>query len=232
MKEKIKYFIAGIFIGLSELLPGISGATVALMFGVYEKILTFLSKFKEFSLMIPLLLGMILSVFAFSKIIDELYENHANEFNTFIAILMIGYGTYLVINTYLKEDISKGKSFYLNLLLAILFGILLSVFNVSDSQGQEPHSFMLLVFGFIACLFLLFPGISGSAFLVYVGTHSVVIGSIASLDFSILFPFGVGMLISLAIMPRLINKAYTKYGKSILIFFGGLIFTAGINSFL
>jgi putative membrane protein len=233
MKEKIKYFIAGIFIGLSELLPGISGATVALMFGVYEKILTFLSKFKEFSLMIPLLLGMILSVFAFSKIIDfELYENHANEFNTFIAILMIGYGTYLVINTYLKEDISKGKSFYLNLLLAILFGILLSVFNVSDSQGQEPHSFMLLVFGFIACLFLLFPGISGSAFLVYVGAHSVVIGSIASLDFSILLPFGVGMLISLAIMPRLINKAYTKYGKSILVFFGGLIFTAGINNFL
>ena len=231
MKEKIKYFIAGIFIGLSELLPGISGATVALMFGVYEKILTFLSKFKEFSLMIPLLLGMILSVFTFSKIIDELYENHANEFNTFIAILMIGYGTYLVINTYLKEDISKGKSFYLNLLLAILFGILLSVFNVSDNQGQEPHSFMLLVFGFIACLFLLFPGISGSAFLVYVGAHSVVIGSIASLDFSILLPFGVGMLISLAIMPRLINKAYTKYGKSILVFFGGLIFTAGMSSF-
>ena len=55
MKEKIRYFIAGIFIGLSELLPGISGATVALMFGVYEKILTFLSKFKELNLIIPLL---------------------------------------------------------------------------------------------------------------------------------------------------------------------------------
>ena len=56
MKEQIRYFIAGIFIGLSELLPGISGATVALMFGVYEKILTFLRKFKEFNLIIPLLL--------------------------------------------------------------------------------------------------------------------------------------------------------------------------------
>ena len=47
MKEKIKYFFAGIFIGTSELLPGISGATVALMFGVYERILSFLSKFKN-----------------------------------------------------------------------------------------------------------------------------------------------------------------------------------------
>ena len=79
MKEKIKYFVAGIFIGLSELLPGISGATVALMFGVYEKILAFLSKFKnltqlkEINLMIPLLLGMILGIFTFSWLIESLY---------------------------------------------------------------------------------------------------------------------------------------------------------------
>ncbi len=39
MKEKIRYFIAGIFIGLSELLPGISGATVALMFGVFDQLI-------------------------------------------------------------------------------------------------------------------------------------------------------------------------------------------------
>ena len=56
MKEKIRYFVAGIFIGLSELLPGISGATVALMFGVYEKILNFLTKLKELNLILPLLL--------------------------------------------------------------------------------------------------------------------------------------------------------------------------------
>ena len=54
MKEKIKYFIAGIFIGLSELLPGISGATVALMFDVYEKLLDFLRKFNNLNLILPL----------------------------------------------------------------------------------------------------------------------------------------------------------------------------------
>jgi uncharacterized membrane protein len=40
------------------------------------------------------------------------------------------------------------------------------------------------------------------------------------------------MLVALGLMPRLINKAYKKYGKSILVFFGGLIFSAGINNFL
>ena len=74
MNEKIRYFIAGIFIGLSELLPGISGATVALMFGVYEKILNFLTKFKNLNLMIPLLFGMIATVFLFSSLYFSLFR--------------------------------------------------------------------------------------------------------------------------------------------------------------
>ena len=150
MNEKIRYFIAGIFIGLSELLPGISGATVALMFGVYEKILTFLRKFKEFNLIIPLLLGMILSVFLFSSLINFLYENFTNLFNLLISLLMIGYGIYLVTNTYLNENINKGKSFYLNLFLAILIGLSLSGFYISGYLYQEPYPFTLLVFGFVA----------------------------------------------------------------------------------
>mgnify|MGYP000720772837 FL=1 len=85
MKDKIKYFIAGIFIGLSELLPGISGATVALMFGVYEKILNFLTKFKDFNFMVPLIFGMLLSIFAFSTLIDFLYKNYTSILNFLIA---------------------------------------------------------------------------------------------------------------------------------------------------
>ena len=232
MNDKIRYFIAGIFIGLSELLPGISGATVALMFGVYEKILTFLRKFKEFNLIIPLLLGMILSVFVFSSLINFLYENFTNLFNLLISLLMIGYGIYLVTNTYLNENISKGKSFYLNLFLAILIGLSLSGFYISGYLYQEPYPFTLLVFGFVACSFLLFPGISGSAFLLSVGAYPLIIGSISNFNLEVLFPFGIGMLLAVTTMPRFINKAYSKYGKSILVFFGGLIFAAGINNFL
>ena len=232
MKEQIRYFIAGIFIGLSELLPGISGATVALMFGVYEKILTFLSKFKELNLIIPLLFGMVLSVFVFSSLINFLYENFTNLFNLLISLLMIGYGIYLVTNTYLNENISKGKSFYLNLLLAIFIGLSLSGFYISGYPSQEPHPFTLFVFGFVACSFLLFPGISGSAFLLSVGAYPLIIGSISNFNLEVLFPFGIGMLFAVAIMPRFINQAYQRYGKSILVFFGGLIFAAGINNFL
>ena len=230
MKEKIRYFIAGIFIGLSELLPGISGATVALMFGVYEKLLDFLRKFKNFNLILPLLFGMILSVFVFSSLINFLYETHTNTFNIFIALIMIGYGIFLVISTFLNEDIDKGKKFFINLFVAILVGLYIASFQIN--VNQEFNLFLLALFGFIACSFLLFPGISGSAFLLSVGAYPLIIGSISNLDFGILFPFGIGMLMGLVLMPRLINKAYKKFGKSMLVFFGGLIFSAGMNYFL
>ena len=99
MKDQFRFFLAGIFIGISELLPGISGATVALMFGVYEKLLEFLRKFKNLNLIMPLLFGMITSVFLFSSLINFLYDNYTNIFNFFIASLMVVYGIFLVINT-------------------------------------------------------------------------------------------------------------------------------------
>ena len=230
MKDQIRYFIAGIFIGISELLPGISGATVALMFGVYERILAFLTQLKGFNLIIPLLIGMVLSVFLFSSLINYLYENFTDIFNILIAILMIGYGVFLIINIYLKENISQGMSFYVTLFLAIFIGLSLSSFQMYSSE--EPKMILLAILGFIACSFLLFPGISGSAFLLSVGAYTLIIQSIANLNFNVLLPFAIGMLTALILMPRLINKAYKKFGKSVLVFFGGLILTAGLAHFL
>ena len=232
MKDQLKYFTAGVFIGISELLPGISGATVALMFGVYEKILNFLTKFRDLNLIIPLLVGMILSVFLFSSLVNFLYTNFTQTFKISIAFIMIGYGIFLLINTYLKENIHKGKTFYLNVFLAIFIGFLLSGFYITGSYPPDgpftPSVGALIIFGFFACTFLLFPGISGSAFLLAVGIYPYIIGSISNLNIDVLIPFAIGMLIALIVMPRIINKAYEKYGKSILIFFGGLIFSAGL----
>ena len=53
-----------------------------------------------------------------------------------------------------------------------------------------------------------------------------------NLNFNVLLPFAIGMLAALILMPRLINKAYKKFGKSVLVFFGGLILTAGLAHFL
>ena len=220
MKEYARYFFAGLFIGLAELLPGISGATVALMFGVYEKLLSFINKLEGFNIIIPLIIGMIISVIGFSNVIAFLFENFESSFNLAIGVLMIGYGLVLCY-----QNLSK---IFPSLLLFSLFALIGIVISEFLDSSVEVNNFLLIVYGFIAFSFLIIPGISGSAFLVAIGIYNLIIKATADLDFSILLPFGIGMLISLMITPRLIKKLISKYQHTILLLFAGIIFGSGL----
>ena len=220
MKEKARYFFAGLFIGLAELLPGISGATVALMFGVYEKLLSFINKLEGFNIIIPLIIGMIISVIGFSNAIAFLYENFESSFNLAIGVLMIGYGAVLCY-----QNLSK---IFPSLLLFSLFALIGIVISEFLDSSVEVNNFLLIVYGFIAFSFLIIPGISGSAFLVAIGIYNLIIKAISDFDFSILVPFGIGMLISLIIIPRLIERLISKYQHTILLLFAGIIFGSGL----
>ncbi len=220
MKEKARYFFAGLFIGLAELLPGISGATVALMFGVYEKLLSFINKLEGFNIIIPLIIGMIISVIGFSNVIAFLYENFESSFNLAIGALMIGYGVVLCY-----QNLSK---IFPSLLLFSLFALIGIAISEFLDSSVEVNNFLLIVYGFIAFSFLIIPGISGSAFLVAIGIYNLIINAISDFDFSILVPFGIGMLISLMIIPRLIEKLISKYQHTILLLFAGIIFGSGL----
>ena len=220
MKEKARYFFAGLFIGLAELLPGISGATVALMFGVYEKLLSFINKLEGFNIIIPLIIGMIISVIGFSNVIAFLYENFESSFNLAIGVLMIGYGLVLCY-----QNLSK---IFPSLLLFSLFALIGIAISEFLDSSVEVNNFLLIVYGFIAFSFLIIPGISGSAFLVAIGIYNLIIKAISDFDFSILVPFGIGMLISLIIIPRLIERLISKYQHTILLLFAGIIFGSGL----
>ena len=224
MNIRLRFLLAGFCMGIVELLPGISGATVALMFGIYKKLIESISKFKDLDLLIPLLLGMAISVFSFSNLIKFLYENHTNLFELFISILMICYGTYLFLSNIQKSKRKELLIFSLFFLSSVAVGIAigdLSGFNASVGILS------LMVFGFIAFSFLLIPGISGSAFLLAIGVWQLITGSIADLNLSILFPFAIGMLLSLIAMPRLIQKLLSKFDKYIYMIFAGFILGAG-----
>ena len=68
MNIRLRFLLAGFCIGLAELLPGISGATVALMFGIYKKLIECISKLKDLDLLVPLLLGMAVSAVSYTHL--------------------------------------------------------------------------------------------------------------------------------------------------------------------
>ena len=224
MNIRLRFLLAGLCIGLAELLPGISGATVALMFGIYKKLIECISKFKDLHLLVPLLLGMALSIFGFSKLINFLFLSYTNLFELFIGILMIFYGAYLFLSNIQKSKRKELFLFSLFFVVSVAVGIV-----IGDLSGLDASvgKLSLPFYGFIAFSFLLIPGISGSAFLLAIGIYPLIIGSLADLNLSILFPFAIGMLFSLITMPRLIEKLLSKFDKYIYMIFAGFILGAG-----
>ena len=238
MNERLRFFVSGFFIGIAELLPGISGSTVAVAFGIYNKIIKILSNIRiknisgnfsdissifRLDLLFLLVSSMLVTVILFSKIVLYFYTNYNDLFEIFLALIMIAISLFII-----KDFISIIKKVFLFIVIGILFGYAIN--QIPDFEMSSNILFLILI-GFIAFSFFLVPGISGSAILVTFGQYRLIIQALAELNFITLIPFGVGCLLSLYLMPKLISNLVDKYNEYLMSFFSGLIFIAGLNLF-
>jgi putative membrane protein len=241
MTERLRFVVAGFFVGLAELLPGISGSTVAIAFKVYEKFILFLSNlkisnfsftFKELNqvffldLIIPFFIAMAISVMFASKFILFLYSEYTNSFLIFLSILMCLISFLIAFR--LKNEFKLNMNWIIYFLAGAIFAAML---NSISLVSNNPSFIVFVLVGFIAFSFFLLPGISGSAILLSIGVYETIIGSIANIQLEILMPFGIGCLISLLLMPKIINHLLSKYKLNIMIFFAALIFVSGVLIF-
>ncbi len=241
MTERLRFVIAGFFVGLAELLPGISGSSVAIAFKVYEKFILFLSNLKisNFSfnfkklnqvffldLIIPFFIAMAISVIFASKFILFLYSEYTNGFLIFLSILMCSISFLIAFR--LKNEFKLNMNWIIYFLAGAIFAALL---NTISLVSNNPSFIVFVLVGFIAFSFFLLPGISGSAILLSIGVYEIIIGSIANIQLEILVPFAIGCLISLLSMPKIINYLLSKYKLNIMIFFAALILVSGVLIF-
>lgn len=241
MTERLRFVIAGFFVGLAELLPGISGTTVAIAFKVYEKFILFLSNLKisNFSLnfkklnqvffldvIIPFFIAMAISVIFASKFILFLYSQYTNGFLIFLSFLMCSISFLIAFR--LKNEFKFNMNWIIYFLAGAIFAAML---NTISLVSNNPSFIVFVLIGFIAFSFFLLPGISGSAILLSIGVYEIIIGSIANMQLEILMPFAIGCLISLFLMPKIINHLLSKYKLNIMIFFAALIFVSGVLIF-
>jgi len=241
MTERLRFVIAGFFVGLAELLPGISGSTVAIAFKVYEKFILFLSNLKiiNFSLnfkklnqvffldlIIPFFIAMAISVIFASKFILFLYSQYTNGFLIFLSFLMCSISFLIAFR--LKNEFKLNMNWIIYFLAGAIFAAML---NTISLVSNNPSFIVFVLVGFIAFSFFLLPGISGSAILLSIGVYEIIIGSIANMQPEILMPFAIGCLISLLLMPKIINHLLSKYKLNIMIFFAALILVSGVLIF-
>ena len=241
MNERLRFIVAGFFVGLAEILPGISGSTIAIAFNVYQKFILFLSnlkvsnlslKYKELNrvffldLIIPFLFSMALTVILLSNLIMFLFSEYTYYFLAFLGSLMCLIA-FVLLNR-IKDLLNNKLRIFFYFSLGAVFGFLLNQINIIFIN---PNFIILLVVGFIAFSFFLMPGISGSAVLLSIGVYELIVGSIATLNMTILIPFALGCLISLLTMPKIVHHLLDRFNTSIITFFSGLILVSGILLF-
>ena len=236
MKDQVKYSLAGFCMGVAELIPGISGSTVAVIFKIYPNIMTILSQLRlknislnfslisqtfQFRVSMPLVFSMLAAILLCSNLISFLMNNYEQLFLHLLGWLMMFLSIYVA--NFFKASL-KRFNLLVFLFLGILMGYFLQELNINSGAVTPLY---LFISGVIAFSFFLIPGISGSAILVVLGAYSPVIQATANLNFLFLFPFALGCLTSLLILPKLVMSLYVKYEQRLMYIFSGLIFSSG-----
>ena len=219
--------------GIAEITPGISGATIAGIFNVYKGFISFLKALNPINLkngiliflkkidinfIVPLIFGMAISVYLSAFAIDYLISNYLFLFKVFLSLVMV---FAVVKNCFFDQSYEKSKRYLLSFSIGILIALIIAL---SIFQLDFNNAVLLLIAGLLAFTAFLLPGISGSLVLVILGVYDSVILSIKELDLYALLPFIIGMFLSFLIMPTQILKYIKEDEFKVKVFFSGLIF--------
>ena len=228
----------GIIIGMANVIPGVSGSTIAVVFGIYDKFINAITlNIKKIWLnkkfVLPIIAGMASGVLIFSKVITVLYERFPVQTNFFFTGLIIGSIPMLAaLATKTKKGAKIERAKIVSIIVCtligvavmILFSILESSFGTSqDMAGPLPAfsvklALKIFIAGLLGAVAMIVPGISGSLLMLIMGVYPIVIKSIPALFLPesfftaliLLLPNGFGVLAGLLIGAKLVKNLLEK----------------------
>lgn len=224
--KSIILIIKGFFIGLANVIPGVSGGTIALILGIYEKLINtishFTKKIKENILFIlPIGIGMVLSILLSSGIIDYSYKNYPLATTLFFIGLVLGGVPFSYKKIKNKNNISNWLIFLITFILVITMSLLNgnSTNEVTLINLDLFDYLKLFLVGIVASGTMIIPGISGSLVLMLLGYYYPIINLVKELthfdnlgnNILIALIFGIGLIIGIIGFAKLIEFLFKKY---------------------
>lgn len=225
MKEKIFLVLKGFVIGIANIIPGVSGGTLAITLGIYEDLIKAISHFfsnikKNLKLLIPIFIGMVLSLAILSNVIGYSLEHYPIPTTLFFVGLILGGLPLLAKHIKGKEkSISNWIVFLITFLIVAVFAFLKSGNAMVDLSNLSIGGYLLLfIVGVVAAATMVIPGISGSFVLMLLGYYEPIINIIREFtkfknftsNFIILAVFGFGVLLGIIVIAKIIEYLLEK----------------------
>lgn len=229
-KDWLLRFVKGMFIGSGFILPGVSGGALAAIFGIYERIITFLAhitrNFKENVLFfIPVGLGGVTGVFLLSFVVSFALGTYENIVLWFFVGCILG-----TIPALWKEAGKKGRSNRDVLILVISFvaGLLFLWKGSALFSHVDQNFFTWIIAGALIGLGMIVPGLSPSNFLVYMGMYKAMSDGIKTLNFGIIIPIGIGGIVCVLGLSKVMDYIFSKAYPQLFHFIMGIVFASTV----
>jgi len=211
-------FVKGAVIGMDFVLPGISGAALAVVFGLYEKIVGFMAHItknfiKNVLFFLPVVCGGLLGIYLISHPMSFLLKNYQTPVLWFFVGAILG-----TMPDLWRKSGEKGRKplHIIILVLTFILGVLFLLFSGKLALGQiKLTTVTAFGTGGMVALIALIPGLSSSNFLVLFGLYEQMIDSYRTVNLSVLIPFLVGMGVCILPFSRgvewLLRKVYAGF---------------------
>jgi putative membrane protein len=215
-------FLKGMAMGAADVVPGVSGGTIAFISGIYEQLIGSINSFNLGTLkqlrsegiaaawktvngrfLLTLFSGIIVSVVSLAKLISYLLEEHT------VLLWSFFFGLIVASVFYVGKSI---KAWHVSTAIALTAGTALSFWITILPPASEPDAqWFIFLSGMIAICAMILPGISGSFILLLLGSYQLVITAVKELNVVVIAIFGLGCITGLLSFSKLLNWLFKKY---------------------
>ena len=233
MKNALLLYAKGMAMGAADVVPGVSGGTVAFITGIYDELLRSIAaipnavapllrgrvaeawRTANATFLLVLFAGVLTSIFSLAQLISYLLEEHP------IPVWSFFFGLILVsVHLVGKEIQRRNLSRLISLCLGVGFAYWITVASPVQWNASGVSLFLA---GAIAICAMILPGISGSFILVLLGLYPVVLGAVKAFDAGIMLTFAGGCLVGLLSFARLLSWVLRRWRDLTLAFLTGLM---------
>tara|TARA_R110002073_G_scaffold15953_3_gene62146 strand:- start:14823 stop:15695 length:873 start_codon:yes stop_codon:yes gene_type:complete len=221
--------------GAADVVPGVSGGTIAFISGIYEELLSSISSINlgligvlrkqgikaawnqvNGNFLVALFLGIFISIISLAKVIESLLENHP------VLIWSFFFGLVLASIIYVGKQITRWN-FGSVFLMLLGSGLAYYITTLNPLMSENSSSWFLFLAGAIAICAMILPGISGSFILVLLGAYKPVLNAVNSKDFLSISVFMAGAIVGLLSFSRILKWLFKNYKNYTLAILTGFI---------